>query len=150
MGPAIGHSSWSLVPHFPLTGLFTYCGVSIRGRNSADTKQMQMLGKRKKAGRKVTFIWMWKSGFWAKLREVKESKTLFRGAATSRTAVTARSPFEDSMRCLTKWLSRLISTNARKPSTCWRTVPPAPRGNLAIWDCCGLNQRIWDSSLVRG
>lgn len=89
--------------------------------------------KKKERRRKVTFIWMWKSGFWEKLREVKESKTLFRGAASSRTALTAWSPFKDSVRCPTKWLSRLISTNARKPSICWRTVPPAPSGNLAIW-----------------
>lgn len=94
---------------------------------------MQMLGKRKKAGRKVTFIWMWKSGFWAKLGEIKASKTLFRGAASSRTTLIAQLPCEDSMACLTKWLSRLISTNARKPSTHWRTVPPPPKFLGETW-----------------
>lgn len=88
---------------------------------------MQMLGEKKKAGRKVTFIWMGKPGFWAKLGEVKGSKTLFRGAASSRTTLIAQLPCEDSMTCLTKQLSRLISTNARKASTRWRTVPPPPQ-----------------------
>lgn len=74
---------------------------------------MQTLGERKTGEGKVTFTWVWKSGFQTKLVEMKQSKALpgiFRGTNGT------QSPSEDSLTRFMKRLWGFISTNARKPS----------------------------------